>query len=200
MALHKASRQPQLTWDGWKVIGLALNMGEVRADYHARGVVTSRGPYGQAMARFLNATGFAFLNKGVRWALRECINNLADVDEWRDSLEPNDRTHLNNPIDVWERFKEDQRNPRSYSKRDQVTRQRRGLPSMLDQVVALQDMLDGAEQKVDELEATLIEILGATTPEAVERLSDELLRRVFAKLPPALQDTLHERLYPTPAG
>jgi hypothetical protein len=48
------------------VIGLALNMGEVRAKQHARG-----GPYGQVITQFLNATGFAFLNKGIRWALRE---------------------------------------------------------------------------------------------------------------------------------
>jgi integrase len=29
MALHKASRQPQLTYDGWKVIGLALNKAQI---------------------------------------------------------------------------------------------------------------------------------------------------------------------------
>src|SRR5215470_14016985 len=56
MALYKASRQPQLTYDGWKVIGLALNIGEVRSKEHAKGVVHSRGPYGQAIRKFLNAT------------------------------------------------------------------------------------------------------------------------------------------------
>jgi len=61
MALHYASRQLQLTYDGWKVIGLAINIGEVRARQHADGVVHSRVPYGQAFAKFLNATGFAFL-------------------------------------------------------------------------------------------------------------------------------------------
>src|SRR6516225_8363509 len=104
MALHKAARQPQLTYDGWKIIGLALNIGEVRAKQHAGGVVHSRGPYGEALRDFLNATGFAFLNKGVHWALRECIQHLDEVDSWHDGLESAERAHLNNPIDVWGRF------------------------------------------------------------------------------------------------
>ncbi len=80
MALYKASRQPQLTWAGWKVIGLALNIGEVRAEQYADGVVHSRGPYGDAIRAFLNATGFAFLNKGVRCALRLRRNQPLSAD------------------------------------------------------------------------------------------------------------------------
>src|SRR5215471_1563894 len=101
MALYKASRQPQLTYDGWKVIGLALNIGEVAAKRHAKGVVHSRGKYGQAIAKFLNATGFAFVNKGVRLSLREIIKHLDEVDAWHEELIATDRAHLNNPIDVW---------------------------------------------------------------------------------------------------
>jgi hypothetical protein len=93
-----------------------LNIGEVRAKDYAEGEVHSRGPYGQAIARFLNATGFAFLNKGVRWALRQWIDHLEEVDAWHESLDPNDRAHLNNPIDVWDRYGTDQREPRARSK------------------------------------------------------------------------------------
>lgn len=196
MALHKASRQPQLTWDGWKVIGLALNIGEVRAKQHARGVINSRGPYGQAIGQFLNATGFAFLNKGVRWALRECISRLDEVEPWHDSLEPNDRAHLNNPQDVWDRFCADQKSPKANTKPRPDTRQRRGYPSLLEELTALQGSLEASEQTRDMLEETLFDVLGAVPLENIQRLPDDLLRRIFSRLPEATQDALHDRLFP----
>jgi hypothetical protein len=196
MALHKASRQPQLTYDGWKVIGLALNIGEVRAKQHADGVVHSRGPYGQAIARFLNATGFAFLNKGVRWALREWIDNLDEVDAWHESLDSNDRAHLNNPIDVWDRYTTDQRDPKPRSKDRPLTRQRRGYPSLLEELQALHDSLEAAEERSAMLETTLLDVLEAVSPETLERLPDDLLRKIFARLPRPAQDALHARLFP----
>lgn len=197
MALHKASRQPQLTDAGWKVIGLALNVGEARARQRADGVVHSRGPYGQALARFLNATGFAFLNKGVRWALRQRIDHLDEVDAWLESLNPNDRAHLNNPIDVWDRYCSDQRGPGSRAKARSFTRQqRKGYPSLLDELAALQDALDASEERRDMLEVTLCDVLTTVSPETLERLPDDLLRRVFARLPEKTQDALHARLFP----
>jgi hypothetical protein len=196
MALHKASRQPMLTWDGWKAIGLALSIGEFRAKQHADHVVTSRGPYGQAVSQFLNATGFAFINKGVRWALRQCIDHLDEVEAWRDALDPNDRAHLNNPIDVWDRYLADQRTPKSKGKAPPATRQRRGYPSLLEELEALQDALHASEQTRDMLEATLSDVLGSVSTETAARLPDALLRKVFAKLPQPVQDALHGRLYP----
>ena len=195
MALHKASRQPQLTYDGWKVIGLALNIGEVRAKQHAKGVVHSRGPYGVAIALFLNATGFAFLNKGVRWALRQIISHLDEVDAWHEGLDPNDRAHLHNPQDCWERFVADQRNPKSRSKPRPVTMQRRGYPNYLEQLIALQDACEDAERRSEILETMLLDVIGAVPSETLQRLPDDLLRRIFSKLPEPIQDVLHRRLY-----
>jgi hypothetical protein len=196
MALYKASRQPQLTYDGWKVIGLALNIGEVRAKQHARGVVHSRGPYGQVIAQFLNATGFAFLNKGVRWALRQWTERLDEVDPWHDSLLPNDRAHLNNPIDVWDRFCADQHavKPRGERQRP-TTKQRRGYPSLLEELQAVQDALDATQEQNDMLAATMVDLLASVPAETLERLPDSLLRKIFARLPRQLQDALHARLY-----
>jgi hypothetical protein len=196
MALHKASRQPQLTYDGWKVIGLALNIGEVRAKQQADGVVHSRGPYGQVIARFLNATGFAFLNKGVRWALRQWIDNLDAVDVWHESLDPNDRAHLNNPIDVWDRYCTDQREPKLRAKLRPTARQRRGYPTLLEELQALQDALEASEERRDSLEMTLDDLLEKVPPATLERMPEDLLRRIFARLPQQVQDTLRARLFP----
>ena len=195
MALYRASRQPQLTWAGWKVIGLALNIGEVRSKQYADGEVHSRGPYGVAVRAFLNATGFAFLNKGVRWALRQCVERLDEVDPWHEALDPNDRAHLNNPQDVWDRFLEDHRKSRSRSSKALATRQRRGYPTVLEELQALQDALDAAEVRAEMLDATLDTVLTAVSPETVAKLPDELLRKIFPRLPRGLQDSLHPRLY-----
>ena len=196
MALHKASRQPQLTYDGWKVIGLAINIGEVRAKQYAKGVVHSRGPYGQAIRRFHNATGFAFFNGGVLWALRQWIDHLDEVDPWHESLEPNDRAHLNNPIDVWDRYQSDQRTPKPSGKERPTSRQRKGYPNLLEELQALQDALEASEERRDMLETTLLDVLATVPEEALERLPEDLLRRVFARLSRATQDALHPRLFP----
>jgi hypothetical protein len=197
MALHKASRQPQLTYDGWKVIGLALKIGERRAKQQADGVVHSRGPYGQAIAGFLNATGFAFLNKGVRWALRQWIDRLDEVDPWHEGLDSNDAAHLNNPIDVWDRFCADQRDPKPRSKQRPSTIKQRDYPSVLEELQALQDALDASEERRNMLESSLVDVLEAVPPETLARLPDELLRKTFVRLPQSVQDVLHDRLFPT---
>jgi hypothetical protein len=197
MALHKESRQPQLTDAGWKVIGLALNVGEARAKQHADGVVHSRGPYGQTIARFLRATGFAFINKGVRWALRQRIDHMEDVDAWLDSLIPSRRAHLNNPIDVWDQYCEDQRTPKSQTKpRPLTSRQRRDHVNLLDELTAVQDALEALEVRYGMLDATMLDILAPIPPETLKRYPDDLLRRIFARLPEQVQDELHPRLFP----
>jgi hypothetical protein len=196
MALHNASRQPQLTYDGWKVIGLALNIGEVAATRHAKGAVHSRGPYGQALRQFLNATGFTFLNKGVRYALREIIKHLDEVDAWHEGLIPTDRAHLNNPIDVWDRFREDQASGKTRVKRQlTVTKQRRGYPTMLEEFQALLDLKEDLEQRVDRVETTLIRMTEALSPEALKQLPDDVLRSptVLARLPQKMQDALRAK-------
>jgi hypothetical protein len=194
MALFKAAKAPQLTYEGWKVIGLALGVGEARAKQHAKGVVHSRGPYGQAISRFLNATGFAFLNKGVRWALRMWVDNLSDVDEWHASLDRNDRAHLNNPIDVWDRYTRDGRKPKASSKLRPDVMKRRAYPNLLEELQALSDALEDAERRGDLLELILEDVLANVSAASLERLPDELLRRVFARLPQATQEALADRL------
>jgi hypothetical protein len=194
MALYKAARQPQLTYAGWKVIGLALNIGEVRASQHADGVVHSRGPYGQAISRFLNATGFAFINKGIRWSLREIIKNLEEVDWWHEGLEPDDRAHLNHPTDVWSRFREDQQSGQKHQQREiPLTRQRRGYPNLLEELQALQEALESSEHQVELLQSALSDVLVDVPTEAVERLPDDLLERIYHWLPPQQYAQLRSR-------
>jgi hypothetical protein len=45
------------------------------------------------------------------------------------------------------------------------------------------------------IDMTLDSVIEAVAPEALERLPDDLLRKIFAKLPQKVQDALHARLY-----
>ena len=63
MAVHTASRQPQLTWEGWKLVGAAVEIGTYHAERLNRGPIVGRNV---PLTSFLRATGFTFINKGVR--------------------------------------------------------------------------------------------------------------------------------------
>ena len=65
---------------------------------------------------------------------------------------------------------------------------------------ALLDTWDPLEERVDVLETTLDDVIKASSPENLRRLSDDLLRRILARLPRPLQDALHGRLYPDGRG
>jgi hypothetical protein len=204
MALHRASRQPHLTYAGWKVIGLALAIGETRAKQHARGEVNSRGPYGVAIRQFLNATGFAFLDQTTRWALREWIRNLEEVDAWYNALRADDQIHVNHPVKVWQRFQDDNRSPVAQRSRQRSqsanTTRRRDYPTLLEEIQALQNVLEDMERRNSDLEMMMTDLLESVSTEAIQRLPDELLRKVFAKLTRATQDLLHERLFEQEEG
>jgi hypothetical protein len=82
------------------------------------------------------------------------------------------------------------------SPRRPLARQRKGHPDLLEELVALQDALEASEERRDMLETTLLEVLATVSAATFERLLDDLLRRVFARLPQPVQDTLHQRLFP----
>jgi hypothetical protein len=45
-------------------------------------------------------------------------------------------------------------------------------------------------------EAPVDDLLETVTPATLERLPEDLLRRIFARLPRSVQDALHARLFP----
>lgn len=79
--------------------------------------------------------------------------------------------------------------------RPPIERQRGGYPSALEELQALQDPAT-PPKCVPMLDATLDAVIATVPPESLARLPDELLRKIFARLPRALQDSLHSRLFP----
>jgi hypothetical protein len=68
MALHTASKQPKLTWTGWRQIALALYIGSQHAKKKSGGE-TATPLYIRAYSEFLKKSGLVFINHNDRAAV-----------------------------------------------------------------------------------------------------------------------------------
>src|SRR4051812_34548590 len=126
MAIHTASKQPKLTWRGWKHIAAACEIGGANARKAAKGRDDTP-DYRRVMTEFLRKTGFIFLNKDDRAAAVRMLPHWDEIDDWRESLSPQRQHALNNPREVQRAYDEDRRaigdpdvkaRPRGRSKRE----------------------------------------------------------------------------------
>jgi hypothetical protein len=161
MGMMAVARQPKLIWNGWKMIGVALALGE---RYAVKAAGNSSGPaYNRFIGPFLRASGFTFLNAGVRWAARQCAVNFEAIDQWRETLSPEERSRLNNPIDVWKAFSA-RDNADGQPQRPKLRRRRKKgdheRASLLEYVVALEEQRDDLQAKVDYLDGLIRELGG----------------------------------------
>jgi hypothetical protein len=155
MAINSASRKPQLLWSGWKHIAVALAIGSERAQRKAKTTNLKDYQYRMLMGQFLRKTGLIFINKYDRSCAVRMLDFWEDVEAWRASLTESRRRALNSPTDVWREYHGDMTaaaetgvawTPRTGAKK-------RAFPSMLEQMAALQEALDAAEERRDRAEA-----------------------------------------------
>jgi hypothetical protein len=154
MAINSASRKPQLLWSGWKHIAVACAIGSERAQRKAKTSNLKDYQYRVLMGQFLRKTGFIFINKYDRSCAVRMLDFWEDVEAWRDSLTESRRRALNSPTDVWREYHGDmtaQADGRPWTPRKGGFK--RKLPSLLEQMVALQQALDAAEDRRDRAEA-----------------------------------------------
>jgi hypothetical protein len=71
----------------------------------------------------------------------------------------------------------DQRTPRSEPHQRPTTKQRRGYPSLLEELAALQDALDASEERSNILAYMLFDLLKAVPAETLEKLPDDFFAR-----------------------
>lgn len=197
MAVHSAGRQPNISWEGWKMIAEANEIGEEWAEKNGKGDKSSRGPYGTSLRAFRNATGFFVLNKGTLWALRKCMAQLDEVEEWRATLSSERRSKLANPIEVWQQFEEDSSPSRPGGPRFRPTgkKTRAARVTMADQLQAAWDLVESERGKVDMLESVIADLAGQLTLKKAEALPRGLLRNIFPHLAADVQEALHDRLF-----
>jgi hypothetical protein len=153
MSLHSASKQPKLTWTGWKHVAVAVAIGSEHAKKKAKARDLADYQYRQLMAKFLRRTGFIFLNKNDRAAAVRMLPYWDRIDAWRTGLSPSRKAALNNPREVWRVYVDEQGDPETKPLDPHPTRRHRQFPNMIEQLEALQGALDAAEEQRDRAEA-----------------------------------------------
>jgi hypothetical protein len=154
MAINSASRKPQLLWSGWKHISVACAIGSDHAQKQAKTSNLKDYQYRVLMSQFLRKTGFIFLNKYDRSTAVRMLPHWDEIDAWRSSLSPSRQGHLNNPKDIWEAYLEHRRKLGDPEAKERAGGGfKRKLPSVMEQMEALQQALDAAEERRDRAEA-----------------------------------------------
>ena len=91
--------------------------------------------------------------------------------EWRDSLLGSDREHLNNPIDIWERFNKDDRKPREGGRQRPKRMRHKEQNNLLDQLEALGALVESLKDRLSMAETTIHEIAPQLTAERASDIS-----------------------------
>ena len=152
MAIHSASRQPKLTWSGWRHIAVACAIGAEHIKKKSGGQ-TDTPTYIRAMSDFLKSTGFVFLNKDDRACAVRMLPIWSDIDAWRSSLPNVWQQRLNNPREVEREYNEHRKklgDPNA-KKRPAGNKQHQ-FPSLLEQYEALAQQLAMAEERAERAE------------------------------------------------
>jgi hypothetical protein len=152
MTLHTQSKQPKLTWIGWRQIALACAIGAEHAKKESDGRLDTP-LYRRVMSDFLKGTGFIFLNKDDRAAAVRLLPRWDEIDEWRSSLPRNRQQALNNPREVWAAYVEHRRelgDPEA--KPRPPTRKRKLVPSLLEQYEALLELVEAERERAERAE------------------------------------------------
>lgn len=186
MAIHTTSKQPKLTWIGWRHIAVALAIGSDHA-LKASGGRTDTPLYIRTMSEFLRKTGLTFLNKDDRACAVRLLPHWDEIDDWRTSLSPNRQQHLNNPREVWDAFLEDRRklgDPEATKKRSTGRHHHKSpLPNAVEQIIALQEALQMAEERIERAEREseyFAELMQAVAKRA--KLNDDDVAEIRAKV------------------
>jgi hypothetical protein len=134
------------TWEKWIAIGRALEAGRgaIMRQLHTnqpKGRIWS-----EVFGGWLDDTGFAEIDKGVRSRLQTCLDNLAEIEAWRQTIGLTLRLQLNHPNAVFRRWQASRQASPASSKGGGS-----GKPGLREEVIRLQSELDAAEREIARL-------------------------------------------------
>ena len=136
------------TWEKWLAIGRAIEVGrrEIMRLLHTNRPAGAQ--WSRTFGQWLEATGFAEIDKGARSRLQSCLDNLPAIEQWRQNIGLTQRLQLNHPTVVWRRWQaatqrgEDKEKPRGNG----------GRPGLREEVIRLQAELDAALRRLENAE------------------------------------------------
>jgi hypothetical protein len=183
MAIHATSKRPKLTWIGWKHIAVAVAIGSNHAK-KASGGRRDTPDYRRVMSDFLRNTGFTFLNKDDRAAAVRLLSRWDEIDAWRASLPNNQQQALNNPREVWAAYLKHRRELGDPEAKDRPEiRKHRQFPSLLEQMQALAEQLEMANERAERAERER-EYFASMMQEIAKsaKLDDDMVAQIRAKV------------------
>jgi hypothetical protein len=104
-AWERLRRDGQTTWQDWILVGHALQAGRFLSMRTACVNQAVGQKYNHAMSVWLRETGFAAITQATRSDLFRCIENLIEIQKWRETLDEDDRLNCNHPQSVMRRWR-----------------------------------------------------------------------------------------------
>lgn len=102
-AWQRIRSQDRMTWDDWIAVGRALVVGRVVCMKAAQVNEPKGGRYNHITARWLAENGFSDVCAQERYRVCKIVENLAEVERWRDALPLEHRRRINHPSH-WQSF------------------------------------------------------------------------------------------------
>jgi hypothetical protein len=162
------------TWEKWILIGRALEAGRTAI----MGLLHTNQPKGRAWSEtfgaWLRENDFDTIDKGVRSRLQTCLDNLAEIEAWRQNLGLTLRLQLNHPNAVLRRWQASREAPKKGPSPS-------GRPGLREEVIRLQTELDAAEREIRHLKAGYDEGNDWDWQDTPEEIAKAMLRSHPAK-------------------
>lgn len=114
----------RISWDSWRLIGIALRIGRDQAMSEAKARSPHGKKYTKLMTAFLRKHGFDDIVQPARYRALLCIDNLEAIEAFRDGLTEPERLRLNHPDSVfwaWKRAQNEGKPARKYSRPERPT-------------------------------------------------------------------------------
>jgi hypothetical protein len=133
------------TWEKWIAIGRALEAGRTAIMRLLHTNQPKGRTWSQVFGAWLEDTDFDKIDKGVRSRLQTCLDNLTEIEAWRQTLGLTLRLQLNHPNAVLRRWQASRADPK---KGPSPT----GRPGLREEVIRLQSELDAAHRRLEAAE------------------------------------------------
>jgi hypothetical protein len=134
------------SWGTWVELGRALEAAQIAIMRATHSNVPNGRRFNERFSLWLGSTRhIKEIDKGDRSRLMRCMDNLAAITTWRESLSKDEQHKLNHPTTVWRRWEKEF----GEKKKAAANRPR---PNLLEENVALQDEITHLKAKLKRAE------------------------------------------------